>query len=139
MIHAHCSGALDLTGDSLEPAWWIRVMLSTDYVSRQLRSRLHEYMYDFNMALLDYYTTDDTMSQHIKQATMVRNNISHALLPWVDVGPKTSAEALKAMREKYLATFPDPSSEKGKAAIAKQIAIWKERKRAKSGVPVSER
>ena len=50
-------------------------------------------------------------------------------MPWEKLGDDTLQDTIGALREGYLKRFPAPRSEKGKEAIAKQLAIWKEQRR----------
>ena len=115
---------LDLGGDVLEARWWKRAGLVADYVLRRLRAQVYEHKLQFNLALLDYSTSEQTFALHHKQAEMARNSVVHELMPWLDVGPKTIQETIAAMRKQYLKHFPDPQSAKGKEAIHKQLMKW---------------
>ncbi len=115
---------LDLGGDVLEARWWKRAGLVADYVLRRLRARVYEHKFQFNLALLDYFTSESTFNLHHKQAEMARNNIVHELMPWLEVGSKTIQESMEAMRKQYLKRFADPQSEEGKEAIRKQLMKW---------------
>lgn len=139
MIYAYCEGMLDLQGSTLDPKWWQKVHIVTDYAARKLRTKLFEYKHDFNMALIGYDTEESTFKLHHQQSEMLRNSIAEELMPWVDVGPKTLKEAVGGMRAEYLKRFPDPRSEKGKEAIKKQLAIWQEQKRASKRPNLSKR
>ena len=115
---------LDLGGDVLEARWWKRAGLVADYVLRRLRIQMYEHKLHFNLALLDYSTSESTFALHHKQAEMARNNIVHELMPWLEAGPKTIQETVEVMRKQYLKHFADPQSEKGKEAIRKQLMKW---------------
>lgn len=129
LIQAHCKGLLDLGGDILDPHWWKKAVLVSDYLQRELRAKLYEYTFQFNLALLDYETSQQTFDMHHRQAEGARNNMIECLMPWVEAGPKTLKESLKLMRQQYVQRLADPSSKKGQAAIAKQLRKWKERRR----------
>lgn len=83
------------------------------------------------MAMLDYSTNDATINLHCRQAERLRSSITDELMPWANIGPRTAAERIAAMRERYVRRFADPRSEKGKKAVAKQLRIWEEQKRGR--------
>ena len=113
--------------------------LVTDCVARKLRSQLLEYKHDFNIALMDYDDDPQTFKLHQQQAEFMRQSIVGELMPWADAGPKTLQEASKLMRKEYNRRFADPASEKGRAAIAKQLRIWEEQRRGKGRSGLSKR
>lgn len=116
---------LDLGGDVLEARWWKRAGLVADYVLRRLRTQVYEHKLQFNLALLDYNTSETTFALHHRQAEIARNSIVHELMPWLEIGPKTIQASMEAMRKQYLKYFADPRSEKGKEAIRKQLMRWR--------------
>jgi hypothetical protein len=115
---------LDLSDDVLADRWWTKAMLVTDYLARKLMAKVYEHKFQFNLALLDYDTSEHTFKLHEEQAEMARNSVISKLLPWVSVGPQDKREIVADMRRRYLQRFADPQSEKGKAAIARQLAKW---------------
>lgn len=139
MLHAYCQGMLNLDGDPLDPSWWRRVKLCCNVAARQLRVRMYEYKHELNVAVLSYDNSDSAFRLHREQAEALRNAITGELMPWVPTGPKSMKEAAISMREEYIRRFSDPRSEKGRAAIAKQLAAWKEQKRGYSWRKPSKR
>lgn len=129
LIQAHCKGLLDLGGDVLDPLWWKKAIIVSDFLKRETRAKLYEYKFQFNLALLDYSTMQQTFDLHHRQAEHARNYMVECLMPWVEAGPKSLKESVDRMRETYLERFADPSSPEGQAAVAKQLRKWKERRK----------
>lgn len=138
MIHAYCNG-MDISGDTSNPLWWKKLAIVSDYAARTLRSQMFLRKYDFNLALLSYENEPSAFKLHHEQANYLRNNIANELMPWVDTGPKTLREAMARMRQQYDERFADPSSEKGRAAVAEQLRIWKEKHREHARSKLSKR
>lgn len=115
---------LDLGGNILDPHWWRKAVIVSDYLQQELQLKVLEHRFLFNLALLDYDTPTQTFNLHNRQAEQARNGMLECLMPWVD-SAKLLRDSLTQMRETYVAHFSDPQSEEGRRAIAKQLAIWK--------------
>jgi len=109
-----------------------------DCVERKIDVQLQEYKHQFNMSVLNYASEQETFDLHNKQGSRIRDSIADVLLPWVDRA-KSASESVAAMRREYVRRLSDPSSEKGKAAIAEQRRIWKEQRRGKSKSKMAKR
>jgi hypothetical protein len=127
LLEAYCDGLITLGDDTLDPNWWPRVAAIVDYLLRRDRVKLHELEFAYHLAWLSYADdNEERLTYHRKEAERARSRVMRELRPWRPEAPIRSL--VDDMRKRYLERFPAPSSDKGKAAVAKQLQAWKEQR-----------
>jgi len=119
------TGVVDFReADFYDADWWTRLTWLEDYVADMNIARVQEYRLQRSLALLAS-ASDDNFNTVYEATEGRRRELTEAIMPWLSLGPKTLAEAIPAMRKKYVETFGDPDSPEFKARLQELLDYWK--------------
>lgn len=130
-MQAVIEGKLDADEtDVLSGRWWQKCYHVIDYLARQIRVDLYKAKMQFGLAELA--GSGDTIGRDKawEQAEHARNSLVAESMPWLDVRPRSPAETIAAMRDKYVRTFGDPKDPEFQKEMKRLLDYWESNKRA---------
>ncbi|GAG22186.1 unnamed protein product, partial [marine sediment metagenome] len=104
--------------------WWTRLTLLEDYVADMNIIRVQEYRLQRSLALLAS-ASDDNFNEIYEATEGRRRELTELIMPWLSMGPKSLAEAIPAMREKYVEMFGDPATPEFQTSMQELLDYWK--------------
>jgi hypothetical protein len=118
-------GVVDFSkADFYDPNWWARLAWLEDYVVDMNIARLHEYRLQRTLAMIAAGNTEG-FNELWEASEWNRRELTAALMPWQETGPKNLAEAIPAMRQRYVDIFGDPQSPEFKESEQRLLDYWK--------------